>query len=201
MTFKRLDSGFTLIEVLIVTVVLGVVTSAIAVSFSVIVRATPQTEVRVDDARSTRGLATWLAHDTTSAPPFIPEQAQGGINVTQSATADNNDCGGSGNNILHLQWLEDGFVNQTFVANYRYVDNGTQGMVVRYTCSRVGAAPFAGTAVQNLTSGLAPASSPVAIPVMGAPGKATSVDFQLTALSGETVFVQTGSRNPTEFFP
>lgn len=197
----RREHGFTLIEVLMVITVIGIVASAVAVSFTVIVRSTPRTELRIDDARSTRGLATWLAHDTTSAPRFLPEQSQGGIDVTQTATADNNDCGGAGSNIVHLQWTEDGFTERTFVANYRYVDDGNEGRVVRYTCSSVGAGPFTGTTEQKLTSGLASGTSPVATPVMGAPGEATSIDFELTALSGETVLVQTGSRNPTEFFP
>jgi prepilin-type N-terminal cleavage/methylation domain-containing protein len=195
------DRGFTLIELLMVVAMLGIVGSAIAAAFTVIVRTTPQTEIRIDDARSTRALATWLSHDTTSAPRFIPEQAQGGIDVTQAATPDNNDCGGAGSNILHLQWTEDGFTDRTFVANYRYVDDGSEGRVVRYTCSRVGAGPFTGTTEQQLTSGLASGDSPVATPVIGAPGEAESIDFRLTALSGETVLVQTGSRNPTEFFP
>lgn len=197
----RRDGGFTLIELLMVVTMIGIIASAIAVSFTVIVRTSPQTEIRIDDARSTRGLATWLSHDTTSAPGFIPEQPQGGIDVTQAATPDNNDCGGAGSNILHLQWAENGYADRTFVANYRYVDDGVEGRVVRYTCSRVGAGPFTGTSEQKLTSGLASGVSPVATPVMGGPGEATSIDFGLTALSGETVLVQTGSRNPTEFYP
>ena len=197
----RQEGGFTLIELLMVVTMIGIIASAVAVSFAVIVRSTPQTEIRIDDARSTRALATWLSHDTTSAPRFIPEQATGGIDVTQTPTADNNDCGGAGSNILHLQWTEDGFVDRTFVANYRYVDDGTEGRVVRYACSQVGAGPFTGTSEQKLTSGLASGVSPVATPVTGGPGEATSIDFELTALSGETVLVQTGSRNPTEFYP
>lgn len=197
----RSDHGFTLVEVLIVMMILGIVVTSIAAAFSVIVRATPATEVRVSDARSTRGLATWLSHDTTSAPRFAPSTAQGGIGVHPS----NDDClvGGSANtNVLHLSWNENGFSNRTWVANYRYVVDGDEARIVRYTCSRSGSGPFTGAEALNLTAGLNPSTPPVVVLNPGSdPTLVESIDFLLTATSGETVLVQTGSRNAAEFFP
>lgn len=190
-------SGFTLIEILIVTTVLGVIVTSIAVAFSIFVRVAPNTEVRIDDARSTRGLATWLAHDTTSTPRFEPEQAQGGFDLSPSR----NDCGGLGGNILHLTWVEDGLVERTFVANYRFVPDGGSSTVVRYTCRRNGTSgPFGSVRTINLTSGLDTSQPPVVTLQRDGGGNVDSVSFELFAVSGEHVLVETGPRNPTEFF-
>ena len=192
----RSDRGFTLIEVLVVISILGTIMSALALAFVAIVKTTPGTETRIDDARSTRGLATWLSHDTTSAPPFLPEQAAGGIDLSSSA----DDCGVAvGDNILHLTWLEDGFATTTYVANYRYVVDGDRARVVRYTCAGNGAV-FSVPSSINLTSGLAPSTPPAVTPnYVGT--EVVSVDLVLTAASGSTVLIETGSRNPVEFYP
>lgn len=139
------DHGFNLIELVISVSLVGLITTVLAAAIVVSLRTIPDTENRLDDARSTRALATWLSHDTTSAPRFLPEQAQGGINVTTLDTGDNNDCGGDGSNLLHLQWTEDSFVATTHVANYRFVDNGGEGQIRRYTCSAVGTGAFSGS--------------------------------------------------------
>lgn len=197
----RTDQGFTLIEVLVVMVILGIIVSSIAAAFSVIVRVSPNTEVRIDDARSTRGLATWLSHDTTSAPPFLPEHAEGGIEIGQTATATNNDCGAPGANVVHLQWLENGFTNRTFVANYRFVVDGAKARVVRYTCSKTGSGAFGPASAVNLTSGLDPGIPPVVTPLSVVIGEVYSLKLKLTATSGDKVLIETGSRNPVEFYP
>jgi prepilin-type N-terminal cleavage/methylation domain-containing protein len=193
----RTDRGFTLIEVLIVISILGTIVSSLAFAFVAIVKTSPNIEVRIDDARSTRGLATWLSHDTTSAPPFLPAQAAGGIDISAGA----NDCmvpGGS-NNILHLTWRERGFDTKTYVANYRYVVDGGVARIVRYSCSNSGAGYSTPSAI-NLTSGLSPATPPVVTPNFVGTDVA-SVDLLLTAKSGTKVLIETGSRNPVEFYP
>lgn len=194
------DGGFSLIEMLIVTVVIGIIMSAITTAVVTTINAAPDTEARLDDARSTRMLATWLSHDTTSAPPFLPEQAQGGMNITTTATADNNDCGGSGSNLLHLQWTEDGHITTTHVANYRFVVVGAEASVRRYACSRTGAGPYALTFDRVITPPLDPATPPV-VTVDQPVSDVESVSFTLTGASGETVLVETASRNPADFFP
>lgn len=193
---SRSDRGFTLIEVLVVISILGTIMSALAFAFVAIVKTTPGTETRIDDARSTRGLATWLSHDTTSAPPYLPEQAAGGIDLSAAA----NDCGVAvGDNILHLTWLEDGFSAKTYVANYRYVVDGDRARVVRYACAGSGAV-FSAPSSINLTAGLALATPPEITPnYVGT--EVVSVDLLLTAANGSTVLIETGSRNPVEFYP
>lgn len=199
---RTTDGGFTLIETVLVIVVTGILMAAVSMSIVVAIKAAPSTEQRLDDARATRGLATWLSHDTTSTPPFLPEQAQGGINITTSPTADNNDCGGNGSNLLHLQWTEQATVDRTFVANYRFVVDGGEGRIVRYSCWRQSlSGPFGNFFQLNITSGLSTATPPVVTVDQPVGSDVLSVSFQLTGQSGEQVLVETGSRNPADFFP
>lgn len=194
------DRGFTLIEILIVSLVMSIVVGALAVTFSFTLKVAPDTEVRIDDARSTRGLATWLAHDTTSAPRFQPEQPIGGIDTSTSR----NECGAPGTNIVHFRWTEDGYVGRIFIASYRFVVDGDEGRVVRATCSRTTSSPYTTPSLFQLTSGLHASISPTVtlnrVDPLVATSEVESVDFHLTAISGETVLVQTGSRNPTDGF-
>jgi prepilin-type N-terminal cleavage/methylation domain-containing protein len=193
------DGGFSLIEILIVTVVLGIIMTALSTAVIVTLNAAPDTEARLDDARSTRSLSTWLSHDTTSTPPFLPEQTQGGINITTTATADNNDCGGAGTNVLHLQWTEIVSITTTHVANYRFVVTGGEAVIRRYACFRVGAGPYTTTFNRGMTPALDPGNPPTL--TVDQPADVASVSFTLTGLTGETVLVETGSRNPADFFP
>ena len=152
-TAERDDQGFTVIEVLIVIVVMGTLMSTLAAAIVISLRTAPNTEARLDDARSTRALATWLSYDTTSAPPFLPEQAQGGIDITPRA----NDCGGAGTNLLHLKWTENSFSQRTYVANYRFVESGE---IVRYYCTQSGADVPVALSARTLTRGLDPLDPP-----------------------------------------
>jgi prepilin-type N-terminal cleavage/methylation domain-containing protein len=196
----RPDHGFNLIELVIAVSLVGLITTVLAAAIVVSLRTIPDTENRLDDARATRALATWLSHDTTSAPRFLPEQAQGGINLTTTGTGDNNDCDGEGVNLLHLQWTEDTFVDTTHVANYRFVIAGDVGQIRRYSCSAVGTGGFSSSTGRLLTSGLDPTQLPVVVPEP-ATGEVASLTFQLVGKSGENVAIETGSRNPADFFP
>ena len=196
------DSGFSIIEILISMVVLGMIMSVLSVAVSVALRASPDTETRLDDARATRSLSTWLANDTISTPPFMPEQTQGGIILDQAVTADNNDCGGPGTNLMHLQWTEVTNVSLTFVANYRFEVAGGDASIIRHLCSKEDSDPYAFIARRTMTSGLLPTQVPTITPVIdGFTGNVTSIQFELTGQSGEIVYVETGSRNPADFFP
>ena len=136
------DAGFTLMDVLLVVLIFGVLIAALATAISAAIRVTPGTEDRIDDARSTRALSTYLSHDTTSTPPFSPEQAQGGFDVDSVANPDNNDCGRPGINIVHMQWTESAPGTVTYVANYRFVVDGAVARVHRSVCSSEGGDPF-----------------------------------------------------------
>ncbi|NND75728.1 MAG: hypothetical protein HKN44_12050 [Ilumatobacter sp.] len=200
----RSDAGITVIDLLFSIVVVGMVMSTLSLAVLTSLRAAPDTETRIDDARATRSLATWLTSDTISAPPFMPETSQGGIVTDQDPLAtDNNDCNQTGTNLLHLQWVELTDVERTFVANYRWsLDADGAGRIVRHVCVRSGPIPAAFTSVtdRTMTTGLTSGSPPTVTPIFDGPDVA-SIRFELTGATGETVRVDTGSRNPADFFP
>lgn len=198
---NRNDAGFTLVEVTIVIVIMGMLMAALAMAISITLRTAPDTEARIDDARSTRGLATWLSYDTTSTPPFLPEKTQGGIDLTTSPTANNNDCGGQGSNIVHLQWTEKTTATTVYVANYRFVVDAGVGKVIRYACFKTGTGSFVPRSQQKVAPDLDGASPPTASATFNAAGNVTEIAFTLTGKTGETVLVETSSRNPSDFFP
>jgi len=201
----RRDGGFTLIELVVAVSLVGLLTTVLAGAIVVSLRTTPDTENRFDDARSTRALATWLSHDTTSAPRFRPlQEDQGGIDISTDDDAPDV-CGtGAGENLLHLQWTETSFQKRTYVANYRFVVDDDEGEIHRYSCSaehsggKTGA--FSAPNRRFLTSRLDPDQVPVVLAPVSS-GEVASITFQLAGKSGETVAIETGSRNPADFFP
>jgi prepilin-type N-terminal cleavage/methylation domain-containing protein len=138
---KRSD-GFTLIEVLIVVLMIGILSGVIGSVFSVIVRTTPQSESRADDARSLLGLSTWLPSDLSSTPHTLCSDPLTGCLSAEDfwdrrpATASG--CSGTdeGINLLRLSWTEKRGENavETFVADYRYVNSGDHWKIKRVTC-------------------------------------------------------------------
>lgn len=196
------DSGFTLVELLIVMMVLGVVTTAIAGATIVALRTTPPTEVRADDARSMLGLVTWLPQDVDSTPPNGFDQVPGRAS----------DCSSSpGTNILHLTWTEQqagGIV--TFIANYRYVTSGSKTSLRRVTCSGLGSPPYTNTVDQNLTSDLPPLPSgwtpgnppvDVFIDRNTTTNEVRLVTFEITTKNGAVVKSDSAPKNPAETLP
>jgi prepilin-type N-terminal cleavage/methylation domain-containing protein len=191
------DGGFTLIEVLLVVIILGIVMSSLAFAFSVAIRTNPDNADRIDDSRSTRGLATWLSYDTASTPPFVGERPQGGM-VTGPA----NDCGGPGTNLVHLKWVEAAPVKMIYVASYRFVvDPDGTGQIVRVACSSRRDAPFQRISEITVTSDLSPSAVPgVQLVVDPVSQLVTKISFGLTGNTGESVLIETASRNPADFF-
>lgn len=194
------DAGFTLIETSIVLVIMGTLMAALAMAVSVTLRAAPSAADRIDDSRTTRSLSTWLAQDTTSTPSVSPAGPHGGINTSPTAATDPsgaNDCGGQGQNIVHMTWTESITSTTTYVANYRFVGDDVRARVARYTCSQHGTDPFTAPREQFLTPMLDAAAAPI-----GNFDVATSLlSFNLTGQAGETVLIETSSRNPSDFFP
>jgi prepilin-type N-terminal cleavage/methylation domain-containing protein len=169
------DRGFTLIEVIIVVMILGMVMTALAAAFVVIVRATPGAEARADDSRSLNNLTTWLSKDVSSTE-------ETGFTVGVPASG----CTGvpTSTSLLELRWSEG---STTYVANYRYLATGPgTGVIHRFSCKLGQAA-----ADLRLTPDLTDASSgslmpaPVAITLVhttnGNPGN-KGLQFVVTVL-------------------
>ncbi len=202
---NRSDHGFTLTEVLISVVVMGIIATVLGGVFTVFMRSTPTTEARADDARSVMGLVTWLPQDVDSTPAT-------GFDVGQSTASGCNQ--NPGVNLLRLEWREKiGSVTTTFVSNYRHVSTASAARVVRITCSGVGSPPFATGDQQNLTSdlprlpgGWTPGDAPAAVTVARTiPADLTSpvelVTMELTTFAGDTVRTDSASKNPSETLP
>ena len=197
---RPVDAGFTLVEMLVVMMVSGVLVATLATAFSVVARAVPSSEDRIDDARSTRSLSTLLSHDTASTPPYAPEGLDGGFDISTAASAVNNDCSGGGSNIVHMQWTEAISTYVSFVANYRFVIEDDAAKVYRYSCTSTDGMSYVLESARPVTPSLDPTKVPVAELTTDASGRVTVVAFRLTGTSGETVLVETTSRNPSEFF-
>lgn len=129
----------TLVELLVVTSVLGLVMFVIAATFVTILRVTPSTEYRIDDARSTRGLQTWLVRDIASTPPhtYDPGTRTGyvdGVWASPSAAGvpPGDVCISSGTHVLFMAWTDQG---TSYRSQYTIEDNATGGYeVVRTIC-------------------------------------------------------------------
>ena len=114
MSRRRGDSGFTLIEVLVVTIIMGVIVTVISGVVAVILRTQGPLATTTDDARSLRGAVTWLAHDVTAVPPT-------GFNFSSFASSG---CSGgdAGSSLVRLAWTEASTSTVNYIANYRFVD-------------------------------------------------------------------------------
>jgi hypothetical protein len=130
---ERPDEGLTLIELIIVTTLLGLVATVISAALLTILQVSPATQYRIDDARSVRALQTWLVRDVASTPPNVmtsaADLATGGYIFSDGSTAflsGTDVCGAGSGNILHMTW-NDGV---RYNANYRIVG----GRVIRTYC-------------------------------------------------------------------
>jgi prepilin-type N-terminal cleavage/methylation domain-containing protein len=124
----RRDAGFTLPEVLIVVVLMGVLMPVLAMTFSVVARTSPTSEARADDSRSLTNLTNWVSQDVSSTSEdgfFIGTSAPDGGCLPSSLPA-------SSFNLLELHWREG---TKRFVSNYRWESTTeTKGQIFRYSC-------------------------------------------------------------------
>lgn len=128
------DRGLTFVELIVTTVLLALVTTVIAASVSAILRTTAPAQYRIDDARSIRGLQTWLIRDASSTPfeelGSSGDLDPGGYNFDNPLPAWAEECGAPGAMLVHMTWV-DAATSQSYYANYT-LDGDT---VYRTTCS------------------------------------------------------------------
>ena len=114
------DKGFTLIEVLIVITMMGFLSATLAAVFTVMVRTTPAADARFTDARSLKGLVTWIPQDMDATPPT-------GFNHSHAAWP----CAGlaplDSYNVIAMSWTEVGDVTTSFSVSYRYEKRARSG--------------------------------------------------------------------------
>jgi prepilin-type N-terminal cleavage/methylation domain-containing protein len=95
------DQGFTLVELIVVTVLLGLVTSALAFAATVMMRTGPLAEERIDDARGTSSLASWLSRDLASTPGQTWQAATGGVDINTTKCV----ATGAGEHLVSVGWV------------------------------------------------------------------------------------------------
>lgn len=128
---RERDRGTTLIEMLVVTIIMGLVASVLAFSFIVIIRTTPGTEARTDDARTLLSVTTYLPQDVNSTPP-------NGFDFAPNATASGclSAAGATNVNLVQMEWDE---LSTVYRVGYRYeLVSGAVGAgreIVRYACT------------------------------------------------------------------
>lgn len=191
------DEGFSLLEVLLCVVLIGMLAPVIVTVFSVIVRNSPSVQTRTDDSRTSRGLATWLPQDVLSTPPTRTyDTTTPGYSVEPGL--DSACSGTTGTNILHMVWQENaGGGLETFVANYRF-DAGA-GRIKRFTCSSAGS--YVSKVVSVTTPINASSASALTTPYSLIDPRIAFVDVRVQTPTGTEVLIRAASRNPAEELP
>lgn len=187
---ERADSGFTLVEVTVVTLLLGLISLVIGFAITTVLRVTPGVDSQVSDARSLQGLTAWFHSDAASA-------VASGTNVRTNPSSLS--CSGSetepGVNLVEFEWTVAEPASTTYIAAYRLEPDGPDQTVRRYECSG-SAAPFSGTEAQNLTGPLANSANVTA----NAPAY-DRVTLELQAVDGTPLRVEATPRSPAAALP
>jgi prepilin-type N-terminal cleavage/methylation domain-containing protein len=187
------DRGFTLPEVLIVVVLMGVLATAIAAVFVVIVRTTPTTEARNDDARSLLGVTTWFPPDVNSTPRVPLASASANWDISP-ASASGCSSGDVGTNLVVLRWSEQtGSTPVTYAASYRIQDesDGTS-TIWRIACSNGGAGSVIAVARELPPTG----TNPVVMTIRDDTVQVIGLSMQVTTAEGDTLRIDAQSNNP-----
>lgn len=194
---RERDRGFTLPELLIVTVMIALVTGVIAAALIVILRTAPGATVRADDSRTYQGLVTWLPRDIASS-------ADDGSGIDDSPATLL--CGGilatpGDIDLLQIVWTEDTGSPTDYIAIYRFEAVGNSKFAVRrYSCTS------GGTATRiNLTSPLSSTAPVVSIDTSGEHARVTMTfetrNDQVYVVGGEQIVVDAVTHNPSATLP
>ncbi len=190
------DDGTTLVELLVVTVIMGIVATVLAFSFVAVVKASPSTEARTDDARTLLGLTTYLPEDVNSTPSTGYDLAKAAVTGCSGASP--------GVSLVHLTWTETTGSTTTFRVNYRYVDDGNGYKIVRYSCLGGGAPNQL-----RMTSQLPdineltwiPGSTPVNVQTTTNGTEITGLTVQVTTIAGDALTLEMRTNNPADTLP
>ncbi len=162
------EEGFTLVELLITTVIIGFVVSAVTASLVVGLKTTDDTNKRLSES-----------HDAQMASVYFAADAQNADDVSLSDPT----CGGAP--LVRFHWKEDGPAKDK-VASYAVVEEAGERRLVRHYCEN--GVPLNKVVVVH---GLGPSGPVVSCdPPTGVPGcsvapfKPGSVTLEVTAESG-----------------
>ncbi|HEX2040249.1 MAG TPA: chitobiase/beta-hexosaminidase C-terminal domain-containing protein [Acidimicrobiales bacterium] len=172
------EDGFTLVELLIVTVVVSIVMGALSSAIVVGLRTTDETTERLSDSHDLQLLSVYWPADVQSAVEGRIETGPVGAGCTGGPSEST-----QSRNVVRFTWDEPGGT-QAFTANYRYEEDGDRHVLSRYSCVDGGTARDV-VVVHGL------GTSPPAITQSG-----RSITMELTLASGLTTRVTATRRTP-----
>jgi large repetitive protein len=186
---RRDDDGFTLIELVITMVIVGIVMTAIVGALVVMLRTDAGATARLDETRGTQQLTTYFATDVQSTGYGSDTTTPTTASVcTVSAPTPNA-------NAVQMTWTEviPNGTSSTYYVSYRYEPLGTDWVLVRYACKAGALAPTRIVVARSLAAppvGWTGTSTPTAV---AATSTSTSITLQMTTKSGYRYSV-TGTR-------
>lgn len=183
------DRGTTLVETVVTLLLLGLVAVVMGFAITTVLRVTPTTEARVDDARSLQGLTSQWPSDIASTPAQASNirPSPSGLTCDGSETA-------TGSNLLEVTWTDVEASPVAIVAAYRLESRPSGHVVRRYSCSDE-SGPFDDTVTATLTGPLAN----VAVVTASAPYDVVALDLQ--TLEGDPIRIEATPRNPLDALP
>lgn len=181
---------------------MGIISTVIASVIGVAVKNNPEVELRTDAAVTLKGVTTWLPQDVDSTPPT-------GFDINPSTVSG---CMQSpGVNLLRMQWTETTTGSpQNFIANYRYVNTGSQNIIQRITCDGTSSLPLGNTSVLKATGPLAPMPGswvpgqlPVGVTIATdvSSGDVTLVTMSVLTANNKLLIVKAAPKNPANTLP
>src|SRR5688572_21539043 len=121
------EAGFTLPELLIVVVVGGLVSGAIAAGFIVSTKATADGKTRLDESHDTQQAAAYFTADASNASYFRPDAPPTSV----GANCQDFEYGGAaGSNVGMFEWVEGGVTKTALYG----IPAGTEKVMVRRYC-------------------------------------------------------------------
>lgn len=195
----RPDAGFTLLEGLITITLMGVLAVSLSAVITTVLRTAPGAEGRDDDARSLLGLITYMPEDVNSTPA-------GNFDGDQNKASGCSDPGG-GVNLIHMTWEENiGGSITTYLASYRYIDNGDGYKIYRFSCEQGDPT----TLVRGMSAELPPidestwvtGDSPIIIAeTLNSDGDINGLTLEIQTLSGGSLDFEMRTNNLNEVLP
>lgn len=187
-----------MLEALITITLMGVLTVSLSAVITTVLRTSPAAEGRDDDARSLLGLITYMPEDVNSTPA-------GGFDRDPNRASGCSDPG-TGVNLAHMTWYEDIGGGTTYLASYRYIDDGSGYKIYRFSCEQGDPT----TLIRGMSAELPPidestwvaGDAPIIIAeTVNSDGDINGLTIEIQTLSGGSLDFEMRTNNLNEVLP